>query len=285
MPNANHPEHLDDPTWMGMAYCNGSSNEWILCNQPDDPSTIESPAPCSCPTATSDRTMIMSAASFLTATASLPSAVGLEINYVAGHYPTSPAVITVTASNTQQSSTGGQTVTAVATTTVPKPSGSATSSTQVTSTSQGLGPNATIGVAVGATVGGVLLLATLAFCLRRLLHRKPGQQNEDEKNRDGGNEKAPAGITDDMELADGGAAQTGHTSDEQAASRIVSSRMSAVSGMDDHSARPWSVDSDAAGRTSSLASPARMGPIWEQAHGGHTGPVELAANPLVELEG
>lgn len=227
----------------------------------------------------------MSAASFLTATASLPSAVGLEINYVAGHYPTSLAVITVTASNTHQSTTGGQglTVTAVATMTAPKLSGSAASSTQVTSTSQGLGTNATIGVTVGAAVGGVLLLAALVFFLHRLLHWKQGQQNVDGKRTEGGNEKAPTEIPDDMELADGGAAQAGHTGNEQA-SRFVSSRTSAVSGMDDHSARPWSMGSDDAGRTSSLASPARIGSIWEQAHGGHTGPVELAANPLVELE-
>lgn len=264
-----------------MSYCNGSSNEWVLCEQPDDASTIESPAPCSCPTATSDRTMTLSAASTLSATASLPSAVGLEINYMAGHYPTFPAATTATASDTQQSAT----VTAVATITAPKPAASTASSAQATSTSQGLGTNTTIGIAVGAAVGGVLL-AALMVLLRRLLHWKQGQQNVDGANTDGGNEKAPAGIPDDLELAD--------TGNEQAARIMVSPRTSVISGgTDGHSTRPWSMGSDVADRTSSLASPVRMGSIWEQqqqqsqqqpAHGHTAGPAELAANPLVELE-
>lgn len=286
--DSNHLVNADDPTWMGMSYCNGSSNEWILCNQPDDPATIESPVVCSCPTATSDRTMTLSAASSLTATASLPSAVGLEINYMAGHYPTSPAAVTtVSASATRQSSTGdqGSTITALTTVTAPTPTAATSSSAQATSTSQGLGTNTIIGVAVGSSVGGAILLAALILFFRSRFLTRQGQQKVDGAKTDEANDKAPT-ASPNMELAAIVGVQDDRTGNAQMP-RVASPRTSAVSESDSRSLRPWSmgseVDGTGAGRTSSVASPGRMQSIREQDHG-QPQPIELAANSLVELE-
>lgn len=284
----NHNVNTDDPTWMGMAYCNGSSNEWVLCNQPDDPSTIESPAPCSCPTATSDRSMTLSAASSLSATASLPSAVGFEINYMAGHYPTSPAAVTtVSASTTQQSSTGdqGYTITALATVTAPTPTTSSSPSAQATPTSHGLGKNSIIGVSVGSSAGGFLLLAGLVLSFRRRFLARQGQQKVDGANTVEANDKAPT-ASSNTELAATGGAQNESAGNEQS-SWAGSPRTSAVSGSDNRWPRPWSMGSEfdgtGAGTISSVASPGRMQPIWEQDHE-QVQRIELAADPLVELE-
>lgn len=279
----NDTSSLDSPTWMGMSYCNGTSNEWVLCNQPDDPSTIESPAACYCPTATSERTMTLSAASAITATAYLPSATGLEINYVAGHYPTSTLANTTPGSSAQQSTSRSQGLTTAATSTPP----AVTSSTaQTASTSQSLGTDATIGIAVGASIGGVLLLSALGYFLHWLVLRRRRQQDADSansKNISGKNPHESANAA----LGTIGAAQDGNTGNEEG-DRLASARTSAVSELDHHPARPWSigseVDGTSAGRASSVVSPTRMESILEQNHG-HMGPVELAANPVVELEG
>lgn len=223
----------------------------------------------------------MSAASSIVATAYLPSAVKLEINYIAGHYPT-----TIVASEGSSSSVPTSTALGPAT----SANSSASSSTQPastspsSSTSQGLSTNAIIGIAVGASVGGVFLLSGLIYSLRLFLRRRQDQQQGDDENAGGGNDKittgSPNGELDAMD------AQDPNTGTEQP-SHLAGARTSTISELDGRSSRPWSmrseVDGTGAGTGSSIASPTRMQSISEQGHG-QVQPSELAAIPLVELE-
>lgn len=229
--------------------------------------------------------MTLSAASAITATAHLPSAVGLEITYVAGHYPTS----TASGSATQQATTRSQdiiTATAVMTVTAASPPAATSSLAQTTSAPEDLGTNATIGIAVGASIGGVLLLGALCFFLRWLLLRRQEQRKADGTNTREVDEKTPAGSPN-LGLATIDAARNEGNGMGQT-SQVASPRRSTVSELDNHSARPWStgpeVNDTGAWRTRSVVSPPRMDSILEQGQE-QVEPIELAAIPLVELEG
>lgn len=153
-----------------MSYCNGTSDTWVLCRQPDDPSTIESPAPCSCPSQTSERSMTLCAPSDIAATASLPSATGLEIMYVVGHYATSPP--TASPSATASLSSTASAVVPLVAATPPALSTTTSSAAAAALTSSGLNTSAVLGIAVGATVVGILALGACLLVLRHLGHQR-----------------------------------------------------------------------------------------------------------------
>ncbi|EFX03871.1 hypothetical protein CMQ_799 [Grosmannia clavigera kw1407] len=62
----------DADAWVGLAYCNGSSDQWQACRQPGRPTVLAAAGPCVCPSAKTDRTVGVAAGPTLPATASLP---------------------------------------------------------------------------------------------------------------------------------------------------------------------------------------------------------------------
>src|SRR5689334_23305287 len=72
-------------TWVGLVYCNGTSNEWTACG--DSGSTVSVPTPCWCPS--TSRTVAFTDASKLADIMSLPASLGGSVTWQSGHGPSS----------------------------------------------------------------------------------------------------------------------------------------------------------------------------------------------------
>ncbi|KAJ1299722.1 hypothetical protein OPQ81_005048 [Rhizoctonia solani] len=146
-----------------MSYCNGTSNQWVLCDQKGHPETIVKPDPCYCPTSTAERSMTLSQYSTINETAWLPSGTGSSVQFFAGFFPTVPST---TASPTATAASNPVTTAAGALT--PTRSSSSPQTPAAISNSN-LTTGDTIGIAVSASIGGVAILAGL---FQLFLHRR-----------------------------------------------------------------------------------------------------------------
>lgn len=249
-----------DAPWLGMSYCNGTSNEWALCDQEGHPGTLEKPDPCYCPKAKTDRTMTLSQLSTIGNTASLPTATGLSVQFMAGYYPTTPP--TTAASSSAPSSTSSSPSSSA----LVNPTAAAASPSEAAPFPQGgLSRSATIGAVVGASVGGLIVLA---LCLAPLLVRRRRREAGEKDGADNNNTENP----DTIGVAYGGAEQ------------VVSPHPSELEAK---AARPWSMVSELEGDGAGSVSPVRMEAImeqgWGRGEGGGAGPSELPAHHVVEL--
>lgn len=247
-----------------MSYCNGTSNEWVLCDQADHPSTLQAGDPCWCPLDPSDRAMTLSAPTAIVGTASLPSATGLTIAWDVGFYPTTP-VLTVAVTSTV-SNPGAAAATA-----------SSSSSTDYTSPEQppfptGFSSEAKVGTAIGAAVFGLLLLGILAFLIFRCRRAKQAQNNNN-GIKPSSTDPNEIGIAYGTLSGRHGVGGGGGAHDVSAMSiGGPSPHMSMVSELDNKAARPWSGMSelDGHGGRGGFAGPAGAGhmeAIAEASHG------------------
>lgn len=260
-----------------MSYCNGTSDTWVLCDQQDHPGTITSPDPCSCPTATAARTMTLAQLSTINATASLPSATGLTIMFMPGHYPTIPATNTVP--TTTSSSVGGDSSASSTTSLVPASSPAYSFPSVTANSTPGLSTPATIGTAVGVSIVGLLALGGLGILL--VLRRRRQKQQQGVESPVAGEKTTPpppedhipAGlptsqtavnhnpdyVSSDIGLAYGSGSGRGYgyggNMDVSRISSVLSSPVTpyaphnnlAVMELDGKAARPWSMVSELEG--------------------------------------
>lgn len=282
-----------------MAYCNGTSDQWVFCDQKKKPATLTKPDPCWCPSATAGdyRPKALSASSIIPGTASLPTKILGSIQFSTGYYPTvnldpykTTTVARPTAGSGSTTSVSSPSTTAAASTTdnitPPSPSDNADKITPSSpSDDASLSPSAQIGAIAGGVAGALLIAILLVgfLCFRRR-QRKLQLKREEE-----------ARAVDDFmhgEIKSGAASEPDPLNigiavgEIPAPSTASSPDTRALSELDSKAARPWSLRSELDNSNSSARSSVNT------AGGGHGGtgqarpaPSELAAHPIAELPG
>ncbi|OQV05401.1 hypothetical protein CLAIMM_10152 [Cladophialophora immunda] len=183
---------FQEQPWAGLVYCNGTSNEWVACE--DEGSTVTTPLPCWCPE-TDSRTVAFTDSSVLTNVMSLPATVGGSVTwkdadaYSSEHSLTSTldSSDTETTTSTSISSSMISTPGTAASSSLPPPSTSfqtfsapAATSTGA-STNSGLNTGQKIGIAFGAVCGAAILSVSawlLCTAARRSAKKRQGQKEE-----------------------------------------------------------------------------------------------------------
>ncbi|KAI6327156.1 hypothetical protein MCOR34_000586 [Pyricularia oryzae] len=246
--------NLDESPWTGLVYCNGTSNQWMACEQSNKPSTLRKGDFCFCPRETESRRVVFSAPSTLVNVASLPPKISSSIRFENGFVPTQPP--------------GQTTVTLLP----PTGTGPANNSPQETNPadSQGEPPSGDGGAGglstgakagIGAGVGAVALMALAALVLIFMRRRKQqAAATLNEKHPDNGifASSAPHHGDDDDHFASGfGAKTVGPNNHLSVASSshgtpsmmtgVATPNTPAVSELDSHAARPWSMRSELPG--------------------------------------
>jgi hypothetical protein len=167
---ANHDGRPLDIPWVGLVYCNGTSNEWVACSQAAKNPTITKPDPCWCLPKAERTAVAFKDSSVLENIASLPTATGLSILWQTGHVP---AVTVLTPGSNPGSPSGlsaSQTVTlAVSSGSTPlAPSPTAQGIDEAQGKSSGMPAGAKAGLGVGlAMVAAVILILAFLFLRRR----------------------------------------------------------------------------------------------------------------------
>ncbi|KIX95132.1 uncharacterized protein Z520_09048 [Fonsecaea multimorphosa CBS 102226] len=183
--------------WAGLVYCNGTSNEWVACE--DEGSTVTTPSPCWCPD-TDSRTVAFTDSSVLTNIMSLPATLGGSVTwkdadaYSSEHSLTSTLDSSDTDTTTSTSISNSVTSATVlmspastssaATSTLPLPSTSfqtfsapAATST-VTPGDSGLSTGQKIGISFGA-VGGAAIALVFAWLLCTSFRRRAKRRQKE----------------------------------------------------------------------------------------------------------
>ncbi len=201
-----------------MVYCNGTSDQWTLCD--DEPSGSDTPIPwpgCYCPEDESSRIIAFSAPGDIPDQIKLPSYSGGTMTFYNGYSPST--VLTSTATSTSAStslfsSTSTSTNSEVS-------SGSTTKSSHPVTTidnsdpgairhhRNSLGTGAKIGTGIGAGLGGstaFTVIGAVAFYIHRLKKRPLGHNDDpkrmhpellkSEKDHFGGSERAAPGRSE-----------------------------------------------------------------------------------------
>ncbi|EFQ32486.1 hypothetical protein CGRA01v4_05921 [Colletotrichum graminicola] len=172
-PEYRHPSCPDkgafsDQPWAGLVYCNGTSEEWVACEQSARPTTLTSADACWCPQ--TSRTVAFADAATLRNVVQLPTALGGSVIWQPGFVPM-PTQPSGAAPPAATPTSDPMTTFAKITTTRAAGSSSLPQATD-TGTSPdgadaGLSTGATVGAAVGGTGGGVLLLAVIVYLCRK----------------------------------------------------------------------------------------------------------------------
>ncbi|EXJ77334.1 hypothetical protein A1O3_09560 [Capronia epimyces CBS 606.96] len=175
-------------TWAGLVYCNGTSNEWVACE--DSGATVSSPEPCWCPS--TSRTVAFTDAPQLTNIMSLPNMLGASVTWMDRAAYESEHSLTLTTSAVSQTSDPGSITTLLPPVSVPTTLSPTTSSTSSSSTSSanttsiapatpasvtnssGLGTGQKIGIALGSA-GGVVSMLLLGWLVAK---RMRGQKKK-----------------------------------------------------------------------------------------------------------
>lgn len=284
-----------------MAYCNGTSNEWKLCDQKKKPATLTKPDYCYCPQDKRARTELLSQSSIIPGTASLPTEVFGSIQFSVGYYPTLNPDRTTTA--TTASSTDGSESSSAPSSAPSSPSPTAEATPTGTfapynlSPGTGLSPNAKIATIAGGVAGALLIAILLVafLCFRRRQRKRQLQIEEENRAVDdfmhGETKSGAASEPDPLSI---GIASTTTTASSS------SPHTPALSELDTKAARPWSLRSELGGggapsaRSSYGTSPGHGGSLGQGGSpgqggtGGHAArpaPSELAAHPIAELPG
>lgn len=264
-----------------MAYCNGTSDEWVLCDQKKKPAILTKPDPCWCPKDENDRVKALKQYSIIEGTASLPTTILGSIQFNVGYYPTvnpNPKTTTFTASptagseTTSTSSSSSAALTAAAN--APADDGNESS----------LSPSGQIGAIAGG-VAGALLIAILLIgflCFRRRQRKQQLKREEEARAVDdfmhGEIKSGAASEPDPVNL---GIAPGTIPSPSTASSPDTA----ALSELDSKAARPWSLrselDSNSSARSSYNTTAGGNGGIGQA----RSAPSELAAHPIAELPG
>lgn len=175
-----------DQTWAGLVYCNGTSNEWVACQ--DSGSTISVPSSCWCPS--TSRTVAFTDSPILNNIMSLPASQGSSVTWEDVSAYASAHSLTSTSSNPVASSSNSLTqilpplsVSATLPSTV-SPSGQSSlpsstaaippssTSAAVASTRGGLNTGEKVGIALGSAAAAVILLLLGLLAFRRMRQRQ-----------------------------------------------------------------------------------------------------------------
>lgn len=174
-----------DQPWIALTRCDPPDDaEWAPCEQEGSPTTLQNGASCSCTDAAST-TIAFTIGTVIPNTASLPRSMGQSIQFMAGHFPTSPPAPGPSGSGTNPGSGSGSPG--------PTPTGSGPSSGgsggnpsetdpagsdggNNSSSESGMSQGTKIAIGVGVSVGVLVLLAALValFILRRRRSRGDG---------------------------------------------------------------------------------------------------------------
>ncbi|CRK18675.1 hypothetical protein BN1723_013792, partial [Verticillium longisporum] len=215
---------FDGTPWVGLTYCNGTSEQWVACEQSERQDALTEADQCWCPQ--TDRTVAFTASSVLVNVAELPTSVGGEVVWQRGFLPSFADTDTATSTTppTQTTSTSPSTSSQVGSTNVPAETSPAATETPE-STDNGLSTPARIGIGVGVGVGSAVLLALLAlfFFTRRRRQRHEAQANA-----------SPKGDRPDSLMPPSEAPQTPTT---------------AVSEIDSRAATPWALRTELDGKS------------------------------------
>lgn len=233
-------DHSTDAPWLGMAYCDDNSNNWVLCDQTGHPGTIVNPDPCACPTATAQRSMTLNQAQGIQETASLPGATGLPIGWNAEFYPTVPSTLSQPTSSSVRPSTGA--ITSSFPSTV-EPTPSLASNIPSPPYPTGFNTSAKIGTAIGAAVFGIILLALVGFFVLR--RRQPSDKQRQNNNPHGAGEKGAAPNPDPDPNTDPRTIGVAYGSGTLDVSQLsINAGSPRPSELENKAARPWSMISE-----------------------------------------
>lgn len=236
----------DDP-WVGLVYCNGTSEQWVACGQQAKETTVTKADACFCPS--TSRTVAFTDKSVLDNVVLLPTALGQSVIWQPGYVPT-PTFPT----------TGGSSSTSAATST-PTSSGSTTSAptaAPTAATTEDMPTGTKIGIGVGVGVGGALLLCLLAQLFLR--HRRT-QKAKAAARADGSEFNSPESKHTGLGIAGAGSSPMPGTPGTPGT--FATSATTAPSELEPTAARPWSLRSElhGSGTPASLAEQQHMGAI------------------------
>ncbi|KAK5327289.1 hypothetical protein LTR93_002673 [Exophiala xenobiotica] len=189
-----------DQTWAGLVYCNGTSNQWMACEELGG-TTVSKPTPSLCWCPETSRTVAFEDASVLDNIMALPIVTGLSVtwedsaSYSSEHALTSAADPTTSSatsassgsvSKTSVSSTSAsptvftQILTTGSSSTTASPTTSSSSPTP-TGDPEAAKTRAEIGIALGAACGAIILLLLTLLALRYMRRRQKRKQDEQHK--------------------------------------------------------------------------------------------------------
>jgi hypothetical protein len=209
--------------WAGLVYCNGTSNQWVACNQAAAPSTLTKADGCFCPS--TSRTVAFTDASKLANIVQLPTATGGSVIWQPGFVPTGEGDKTITVVPTASTTsapprTSGPTQSSNTPPEITDPPSPGSSGTELSQSTK-------IGIGVGVGVGSAILLATLLFLFLQRRKRQFKTAESDNSDPSSNNQHHNA-------LISGGTPVT-----------------PAFSELDSNVARPWSLRSELQGSNAS----------------------------------
>lgn len=175
---------VTDQTWAGLVYCNGTSDQWVACE--DSGSTVTTPSPCACPSAMESRTVAFTDASVLNNIMALPASLEMSVTWKdVAAYASEHALTSITSSSagstnllppaSASASNTGQSSSAISSSTATSTNSSGvvlfpTNTPKVTKT--GLDKGAKIGIAFGSAAGAIFLLFLLRWVVVRSKKRR-----------------------------------------------------------------------------------------------------------------
>ncbi|SPO07075.1 uncharacterized protein DNG_09769 [Cephalotrichum gorgonifer] len=163
----------DDQPWVGLVYCNGTSNQWVACAQANNAETIISADACACPTPTASRNIAFEDSSILENVVQLPTSSGGSVIWQPGHVPTG----TTTTSTPEPTDGGG---------------GGGGGGGGEGKGGGGLSVGTKAGIGVGVSVAGLLILGMVFLLLRKRRRWGLGKDNgEGEKVEPGDEQGTP----------------------------------------------------------------------------------------------
>ncbi|EXJ68111.1 uncharacterized protein A1O5_08726 [Cladophialophora psammophila CBS 110553] len=185
----------DDQQWTGLVYCNGTSDEWTLCDDSGSGSDTVTPwQGCFCPEDQSLRNVAFSAPASIAPHISLPLSSGGTMSLFDGYslstYVTSTAASTTTETSSSSSTpiststisssdtpiSTSHTITSHSTTSIPfAASASSNPALESAHDGTGLSPGAKIGIGVGVSLGGLIALAVISAMALYIRRLKRGQ--------------------------------------------------------------------------------------------------------------
>ncbi|KIW67879.1 hypothetical protein PV04_07094 [Phialophora macrospora] len=185
---------FEDEQWVGLVYCNGTSNQWVACDEKETGSTtVTKPSYCWCPDEES-RTVAFSASSVLRNIMSLPATKGQSVTWkdaeawttehslasaLGSSSDTGTSTSTSTSSSSSLSSTDSSSTSKSPVSTIQEPAttispfstfAAPAATSSPSATSSGLSTGAKVGIALGSVIGTAVfaLLAWLVYaCMRR----------------------------------------------------------------------------------------------------------------------
>lgn len=248
---------FSDAPWLGMSYCNGTSNQWVLCDQPKHPATLTYPANCFCPTPTTQRIVTFNASAPINLTGILPRSTGQSIYFQIGYYPTAP--VTADPSPTNSEPTTG-TYSKTTTSTLPFTTMTIPADSDVVNV--GLSAPAKAGLVAGASIIGLIVVAGMAFALlRRRRIRKKWAKEEPLRNSSNENTSSPQQHNVPIGAAYGGGAGDPVS---PLPARSLAPESDIVSPISNKADRPWSVVSELDGTGVSRGpTPGRLDSVFE----------------------